>query len=101
MTIETSKIIIDDNLILDVNNGVIGSKSNENIQKTQAFPTEEIMLQLDKLEDAVSDLESSFDSYSISRLSEKGREGAYHDAGLLTNIILGIILALIIIILIV
>lgn len=99
MTTESSKIIIDDNLTLDVNTGIIGSSSSQKIQKSQVFPTDEVMIQLDKLEEAIIDLESSFDSYSISRLSKKGREGTYHNAGLLTNMVLGVILALIMIIL--
>lgn len=99
MTIETSKIIIDDNLTLDVNTGVLGTSNNEVAQKTQVFPTDEVMLQLDKLENAISDLESSHDSSSISRLSKSGREGVYYNAGLITNIVLGVIIALIMILL--
>ena len=99
MTIETSKIIIDDDLTLDVNTGVIGSSDKEIVRTNQSFPMDEIMSQLDKLDDAVRDLESSFDSYSTSRLSKPGREGVYYRAGLITNIIFGIMLALIIIVL--
>lgn len=101
MTMESSKIIIDDNLVLDINTGVIGSPVPETSSSTQEFPTEDLMIQLDKLEEAISDLESSFDSNSVSRLSEPGREGIYHKAGLITNIVLGIIFALILIILLV
>lgn len=99
MSIETSKIIIDNNLELDVNTGIIGHESQKTNKKVQTFPTDDIMIQLDKLEEAASDLESSFDSYSISRLSKPGREGTYYKAGLLTNIVLGVILALILIVL--
>lgn len=100
MNIETSRIIIDDNLEMDVNTGVIG----QGIVKTAdapTFPTEEVMSQIDKLEEAISDLESSFDPYSTSRLSKQGREGVYQKAGLLTNIVIGIILALFFIVLLV
>ena len=99
MAIETSKIIIDDTLTLDVNTGVLGSNNSEVIQKTQVFPTEEIMVQLDKLDEAINDLESVHDCSSISRLSLPNREGVYYKAGLLTNIVLGVLFALIIILL--
>lgn len=100
MNIETSRIIIDDNLEMDVNTGVIGQGIVKTAE-TQVFPTEEVMSQIDRLEEAISDLESSFDPYSTSRLSMKGREGVYQKAGLLTNIVIGIILALFFIVLLV
>ncbi len=99
MVIETSRIIIDDNLEMDVNTGIIGQNVSQKTQSTQVFPTEEIMSQIDRLEEAVNDLESSFDPYSTSRLSQPGREGIYYKAGLLTNIVLGVMIALIIVIL--
>lgn len=101
MDLETSYIIIDDDLIMDVNTGTIGKKSSSKIVENPVFPTDEIMLQIDKLDEAISDLESSFDPYSISRLSQPRREGTYQKAGLLTNIVLGVVIALIIIILLV
>lgn len=100
MGIETSKIIIDDDLELDVNTGIIGS-SIKNLVDSPVFPSEEIISQIDRLENAISDLESSFDPYSTSRLSQPGREGIYKKAGLLTNIVIGVIIALILIILLV
>lgn len=100
MVIETSRIIIDDNLEMDVNTGIIGQGIAKKSESTP-FPTEEILSQLDRLEDAVNDLESSFDPYSISRLSQNGREGIYQKAGLLTNMVIGVIIALILIILLV
>lgn len=100
MVIETSRIIIDDDLEMDVNTGIIGS-GMKNVGDSVVFPSEEIMSQIDKLENAISDLESSFDSNSISRLSQPGREGTYQNAGLLTNIVIGVIIALIFIILLV
>lgn len=100
MNIETSRIIIDDNLEMDVNTGVIGQGIIKTVD-SPVFPTEEVMSQLDKLEEAIFDLESSFDPYSTSRLSQKGREGVYQKAGLLTNIVIGIILALFFIVLLV
>ncbi|MEE3324686.1 tetrahydromethanopterin S-methyltransferase subunit MtrB [Methanosphaera sp.] len=100
MVIETSKIIIDDNLEMDVNTGVIGQGIVGGVKST-AFPTEELLSQLDKIEEAIIDLESSFDPNSTSRLSQPGREGIYHKAGMLTNIVIGVILALIFILLLV
>lgn len=99
MTIETSRIIIDENIEMDVNTGIIGLGLSQQKATTQSFPTEELMLQIDRLDDAISDLESSFDPSSSSRLAYQGREGVYQKAGLLTNIVLGVIMALIIIIL--
>lgn len=100
MVIETPRIIIDDELEMDVNTGIIGS-GMKNVLESAVFPSEEIMCQIDRLENAISDLESSFDSYSTSRLSQPGREGIYQKAGLLTNIVIGVIIALIFIILVV
>ncbi|MBE6486540.1 MAG: tetrahydromethanopterin S-methyltransferase subunit B [Methanosphaera stadtmanae] len=100
MVIETPRIIIDDELEMDVNTGIIGS-GMKNVVESAVFPSEEIMCQIDRLENAISDLESSFDSYSTSRLSQPGREGIYQKAGLLTNIVIGVIIALIFIILVV
>ena len=97
---ETSRIIIDDNLVMDVNTGIIGQNFKETVTNP-VFPTEELMIQIDKLDEAISDLESSFDPYSTSRISQPGREGIYQNAGLLTNIVLGVITALIILILLV
>jgi tetrahydromethanopterin S-methyltransferase subunit B len=100
MVIETPRIIIDDELEMDVNTGIIGS-GMKNVVESAVFPSEEIMCQIDRLENAILDLESSFDSYSTSRLSRPGREGIYQKAGLLTNIVIGVIIALIFIILVV
>ena len=99
MSIETSRIIIDDDLEMDVNTGIVGyGISNKSVQSS-SFPTEDLMEQINRLDDAISDLESSFDPCSTSRLSYPGREGIYQKAGLLTNIVLGIILALVFILL--
>jgi tetrahydromethanopterin S-methyltransferase subunit B len=100
MSIETSRIIIDDNLEMDVNTGIIGvGVSSNKVESAPVFPTEELMLQIDKLEDAINDLESSFDYNSTSRLSQPNREGIYKNMGLITNIVLGIIIGLILILL--
>ena len=85
---------------MDVNTGIIGH-GMKNVIDSTAFPSEEIMSQIDRLEDAISDLESSFDPYSSSRLSQPGRGGIYQKAGLLTNIVIGIMIALIFIVLLV
>ncbi len=99
MLIETPRIIIDDDLEMDVNTGVIGHGLANTTTGSTPFPTEELISQIDKLEEAVADLESSFDSFSTSRLSQKGRNGIYQKAGLLTNIVIGVIIALIFIVL--
>ena len=98
---EMSKVIIDDDIIMDVNTGIVGSSSSTLIENTPSFPLEEIISQIDKLDDAIVDLESSFDSHSISRLSYPNREGVYYTAGLLRNVVIGVIIALIFIILLV
>ncbi len=99
MVIETSRIIIDDDLEMDVNTGVIGQKVSRQVSSIQSIPIEEVMQQIDKLDEAITDLESSFDSNTTSRLSQPNREGTYQKAGLLTNIVLGVIIALVLIIL--
>ena len=93
-----SKIIIDENLVLDVNTGLIGSDNNTN-KANNMIATEELFKKIDRVEEAINDLESSLDPNSISRISKPGREGIYARAGLLTNIVLGIIIALVFIIL--
>ena len=99
MIMETSRIIIDDDLDMDVNTGIIGQGVCKQDSSYHSFPTEELMQQIDKLDEAILDLESSFDPYTTSRLSHSGREGIYWKAGLLTNIVLGVIIALVLIIL--
>lgn len=101
MDLEMSQIVIDDDLVMDVNTGIIGHKKSDELVKSDVFPTDEIISQIDKLEEAISDLESSFSPYSTSRLSQPRREGVYQNAGLLTNIVLGVVIALLIIILLV
>lgn len=98
---EMSKIIIDDDLVMDVKTGIVGSASNMQPENIPVFPTNEIMSQIDRLDDAITDFESSFDSHSISRLSFPGREGVYYTAGLLRNVVIGVMIALIFIILLV
>jgi hypothetical protein len=56
MVIETPRIIIDDELEMDVNTGIIGS-GMKNVVESAVFPSEEIMCQIDRLENAISDLE--------------------------------------------
>lgn len=98
MVEETFNIIIDDDLIMDVNTGIIGSKQTSD-STMSTIPMEELMDEIDRVELAINDLESSLNSKSISRLSKPGREGAYYMAGFLSNVVLGIIIALIFIIL--
>lgn len=99
--VEKTSIIIDNDLVLDVDTGIIGSKKTDidNNSKESIFPIDEIMSELDKLECSINDLETSLDPRTTSNLSEKGREGVYEKAGLLTNVVIGVIIALIIIIL--
>lgn len=99
MVIETPRIIIDENLEMDVNTGIIGQEISQNTKNAPIFPVDDIMIQIDKLENAINDIESSFDPYSTSRLSQPKREGVYRNAGLLTNLVIGIIIALVLIIL--
>ena len=93
-----TKIIIDENLVLDVNTGLIGSDNNTN-KANNMIATEELFKKIDRVEEAINDLESSLDPNSISRISKPGREGIYASAGFLTNIVLGILIALVFIIL--
>lgn len=99
--VEKTSIIIDNDLILDVDTGIIGSKKTnvDNNSENSIFPINEIMSELDKLESSINDLETSLDPRTTSNLSEKGREGVYEKAGLLTNVVIGVIIALVIIIL--
>lgn len=99
MVNEISNIIIDDDLILDVNTGIVGSKSI--IQEGESFPNDEILEEIERIEDAITDLENSLDPHTTSRLSESGREGIYLTQGLFTNVVIGILIALVIIILLV
>ena len=98
MVEEMTKIIIDENLVLDVNTGLIGSDNNTN-KANNMIATEELFKKIDRVEEAINDLESSLDPNSISRISKPGREGIYASAGFLTNIVLGILIALVFIIL--
>lgn len=101
MVDETSLIKIDDNIILDVNTGVIGSRKNNDLKtiSTPSVAFDEINSELDKLEEAIDNLEKSLDPKTTSNLSYPGRDGIYKIEGLLTNIVLGVIIALLIIIL--
>ncbi|MBE6493173.1 MAG: tetrahydromethanopterin S-methyltransferase subunit B [Methanosphaera stadtmanae] len=101
MVDETSLIKIDDNIILDVSTGIIGSRKNNDL-KTNSTPSivfDEINTELDKLEEAIDNLEKSLDPRTISNLSYPDRDGIYKMEGLLTNMVLGVIIALLIIIL--
>ena len=97
----TSNIILDDEYILDVDTYTICSKSNKNLDKSSSAVFEEINGELDRIERSIEDLESSLDARTCSRLSRDNREGIYMKEGLVTNIIIGVILALILIILII
>lgn len=101
MTEEQAFIIIDDDLVMDVNNGLVQSKNNLKGDNVLLFPIDEINSEIDKLNIAITDLETSLDPRTTSRLSEPRREGVYLKAGLLTNVVIGIIIALIVIILLV
>lgn len=94
-----SNIIIDDELVLDVDSGVIASKSS--ISPKSTFPNDELLEKIDRIEDAIVDLETSLDPHTTSRLSKSGREGIYLTQGLFTNVILGVVIALVLIILLV
>lgn len=97
---EFSNIIIDDDLILDTNRDTIMFKSELSQTKTVKFPTEELNQQIDKLDEAIHDLETSLDPRTTSRLSYDNREGIYQKEALITNFLLGVVIALVFIILI-
>lgn len=93
---ESTAVIIDDDLILDVETGVIGSKKHT---REEVFPVDDLMLKIDKLEDAINNLESSLDPRTTSGLSQPNREGIYEKTGLITNIVIGVVIALVFILL--
>ncbi|OED30228.1 tetrahydromethanopterin S-methyltransferase subunit MtrB [Methanosphaera sp. WGK6] len=97
--VNNTTIIIDDDLVLDVNSGIIGTKNNLSSKTAQNFPIEDVIHEIDRLEASINNLESSLNPKTTSNLSESGREGVYEKEGLLTNIIIGVIIALIFIIL--
>ena len=97
----TSNVIIDDEYIMDMDNYTIGLKSNKKINKSSSVDFDEINSVLDRLEESIADLESSLDPRTTSRISMQNREGIYLKEGLITNIIIGVVLALILIILII
>ncbi|MBE6487384.1 MAG: tetrahydromethanopterin S-methyltransferase subunit B [Methanosphaera stadtmanae] len=99
MVNEISNIIIDDELVLNVDTGVIGSKNN--LPKENTFAHDELLERIDRVEYAIKDLETSLDPHTTSRLSKSGREGIYLTQGLFTNVIIGMIIALVLIILLV
>ena len=102
VVIMTSNVkIIDDDYILDTDTYTIGLKSDKKINKSSSIDFDKINDELDRLENAIEDLESSLDPRTTSRISCDNREGIYLNEGLITNIIIGVILALILIILII
>lgn len=90
-----ANVIIDNDLILDVDTSTIKTKDSL-IQENAIpeFPVEEINKELDYIEDAIDDLYSSLDASTTSRLSADNREGIYHKQGMITNIVMGVIVAL-------
>lgn len=99
MVNEVSNIIIDDELVLDVNTGIVGSKTN--VPKENTLAHDELLERIDRVEYAIKDLESSLDPHTTSRLSKSGREGIYLTQGLFTNVVIGAVIALVLIILLV
>ncbi len=97
----TSNVIIDDEYILDMDTYTVGLKSNKKAGKSSSLDYDEINAALDRLEESIEDLESSLDARTISSNSMQNREGIYLKEGLITNIVIGVILALIFIILII
>lgn len=94
--VDTTAVIIDDDLVLDVNNSIIGTKDNN---QKQHLPFDDLVEKIDTLEVAINNLESSLDHRTTSNLSQLGREGIYEKAGLITNIVIGVIIALVFILL--
>jgi len=97
----TSNVIIDDEYIMDMDSYTVGLKANKKISKSSSVDFDEINSVLDRLEESIVDLESSLDPRTTSRISMQNREGIYLKEGLMTNIIIGVVLALILIILII
>lgn len=96
---DSSNIVIDDELILDSNSYVVGFKSDNKRVSNSSFSTDELNDIMDRVALSIEDLEKSLDINSTSRLSQPGRNGIYLKEGLITNIIIGIIFTLILIIL--
>lgn len=98
MVEESFKVIIDDELSLNVDTGIIGYNviKNDNVN---IFPIDDINDSIDRIEKSITDIESSLNPNTISRLSNMGREKVYLNAGFITNIILGIFIGLLVIIL--
>lgn len=99
MVNEVSNIIIDDEFILNVETSTIENKSNQKNNKSSSLYLDDINEIVDRLEDSIMDLENSLDPRSVSRMSYGNREGIYLKEGFLTNVVLGVIIALILIIL--
>lgn len=98
----TQNVIIDDNLILNTTTSTIETKKkNTQSQPTQTLNFNTLNEQITRLEHAVDNLESSLQPGSISDDITAKDLDAYNKAGLVTNIIWGIIIALIIILLII
>lgn len=95
-----ANVIIDNDLILDVDTSTIKAKDSmiqeHNIPE---FPADEINKELDYIEEAIDDLYSSLDASTTSRLSADNREGIYLKQGMITNIVMGVIMALLLVIL--
>ena len=91
------KIIIDDDLMMNVDSGIIYSNSISKENKESLFPIDEINNQISIVEQSLINLESSL-GFSHENNLLQGRQAAYDKASLLTNIVIGIVLALIIII---
>ena len=90
-----ANVIIDDDLILDVDTSTIKTKDSMTQEITiPEFPSDEINKELDYIENAINDLYSSLDANTTSRLSADNREGIYHKQGMITNIVIGVIVAL-------
>lgn len=101
MTEDTS-IIIHDDLFLDTNTSIISSKkSKSQKQDNNSTIIVDLDAKIDRLELAINDLESSLDPRTTSSISKPNREGIYEKMGLITNIVIGVIIALLLILLIV
>jgi tetrahydromethanopterin S-methyltransferase subunit B len=87
------KIAPESNLTLDPSTGMVGAALGRDVV---IVSMDGINKQLDTLEVAVEDLYMSLDPDSIPDNSFPGREGAYRQAGTLTNMVYGFILGMVV-----
>lgn len=86
------QIAPESNLTLDPSTGILGAA----MKGAVLVSMDGINEQLDELEIAVQDLYTSTDPTTVGHDSFPGREGVYVQAGTLTNVVLGFVVGLIV-----